>query len=83
MAEKEIGKVTHYYGNLGVAIIELSSALSKGDHVHFKGGTHDFEQEVKEMQVDHSDVESAKKGDVIGLKVGEKTPDGAVVYKAG
>ena len=82
MAEKEIGKVTHYYGNIGVAIVELSGTLSKGDRVHIVGGTHDFEQEVSEIQVDHSDVENAKKGDVIGLKVKEKAPQGAAVYKA-
>ena len=81
MAETEIGKVTHYYGHLGVAIVELSGPLAKGDRVHFKGGTHDFEQEVGEIQIDHADVQSAKKGDVIGLKVGEKTPDGAIVFK--
>ena len=30
---KEIGKITHYYGNLNVGIIELSDALKVGDRI--------------------------------------------------
>ena len=78
---KDIGKVTHYYGKLGVAIVELKSPLAAGDRVRIQGGTHDFDQEVSEMQVDHHTVEKAKKGDVIGLKVSEKAPQGATVHK--
>jgi translation elongation factor EF-1alpha len=78
---KDIGKVTHYYGKLGVAIVELKGALAVGDRVHIQGGTHDFDQTVSEMQVDHHTVEKAKKGDVIGLKVNEKAPVGSTVQR--
>lgn len=77
---KEIGKVTHYYSKINVAIVELFNALKVGDKIKIQGGTHDFEQEVKSIQIEHKDVESAKKGDVVGLQVSEKAPDGAVVY---
>jgi putative protease len=36
MQEKEIGKITHYYGHLSVGIIELSDTLKTGDSIHIK-----------------------------------------------
>jgi len=77
---KKIGKVTHYYGNLGVAIIELDGKLSVGDKVKFEGGKAEFEQNIESMQMEHKDVDSAKKGDVVGIKVGEKIGEGAEVF---
>jgi len=59
---KKIGKVTHYYGNLGVAIVELSGKLSVGDKVKFEGGKAEFEQAVESMQIEHKEIDSAKKG---------------------
>ena len=76
---KKIGKVTHYYGNIGVAIIELSAKLSAGDKVKFSDGKNEFEQTVESMQIEHKDIPSAKKGDMIGLKVDEKINEGAEV----
>ncbi len=77
---KKIGKVTHYYGNIGVAIIELSGKLSVGDHVKFSHGEHEFEQVIESIQIEHKEIDSAKKGDVVGTKVGEKVSEGAEVY---
>lgn len=77
---KKIGTVTHYYGNIGVAIIALTGKLSKGDKVKFEGGKTEFEQTVESMQIEHKEIESAKKGDVVGMKVGEKVGEGADVY---
>ena len=76
---KKIGKVTHYYGHVGVAIVELSGKLSVGDKVKFEGGKTEFEQTIESMQIEHKDISSAKKGDVIGLKVDEKVSEGAEV----
>lgn len=82
MAEETlVGKVTHYYSKLGVAIVELSGALAVGDRVHIKGHSTDFEQAVESMQVEHENVETAKKGDGVGLKVSEKVREGDEVYK--
>ncbi len=78
---KLIGKITHYYSNIGVAIIELDGDLSVGDKIKIKGGTTDFEQEVDSMEVEHQKVQEAKKGDSIGLKVNEKMREGSLVYK--
>ncbi|MGD8744488.1 MAG: U32 family peptidase C-terminal domain-containing protein [Candidatus Woesebacteria bacterium] len=82
MADFKVGKVTHYYDKIEVAIIELDSNLSKGDKIKFvRGGEDLFEQTVESMQVEHEKIETAKKGDVIGLKVDDEVKEGAEVYK--
>ncbi len=69
---KQIGKITHFFDKVGVAVIELEGVLKVGDAIQIKGATTDFEQKVDSMQVEHKNVESAGKGDAVGLKVGEK-----------
>ena len=76
-----IGKVTHYYDKIGVAIIELKSSLHQGDTVTFRRGDHAFTQRADSMQIEHAPVASARKGDIIGLKVKKPVKDGAVVLK--
>lgn len=78
--EKQIGKITHYYNNIGVGIVELSDKLKVGDQIRIKGKSTDFEQEVDSMQLEHEPVQAAKKGDVIGIKVKEKVKEGDEVY---
>ncbi|GMR02702.1 MAG: hypothetical protein BMS9Abin20_1048 [Acidimicrobiia bacterium] len=72
MAEHLVGTVSHYYGNLGVAGIELSSELNVGDTIHILGHTSDFIQTVDSIQIEHETVESAKAGEPIGVKVNER-----------
>lgn len=79
---KLIGKVNHYFSNIGVAVINLSASLSQGDEIRIVGGENtDFNQKVASMQVDHQEVKSAKKGGSVGLKVSEKVREGYGVYK--
>ena len=79
---KPIGTVTHFYGNLGVAIVKFNTTVSVGTRVKFKGATTDFEEAIQSMQYDHKPVESAKKGEEIGIKVKEKVREGDEVYEA-
>lgn len=69
--EREVGAVAHYYANIGVAVIELIDTLKVGDNMHVKGATSDFTQKIESMQIEHKNVEEAKKGESIGLKVKE------------
>jgi translation elongation factor EF-1alpha len=81
MGETEIGRVTHYFGHIGVAAIEITSGeLKVGDTIHFKGHTTDFTTTVKSMQIEHAQVQSAKVGDNIGIKVPEHTRQHDHVY---
>ena len=78
---KPIGKITHYYDKIGVAIVELSAGLKVGDKIKIEGGKNEFDQTVEEIQMDHKSVTSAGSGDIVGIKVKEKTKEGALVLK--
>ncbi|MBI2543496.1 MAG: translation elongation factor-like protein [Candidatus Aenigmarchaeota archaeon] len=79
--KKLIGKVTHYYGKLGVAIIELDDDLEYGDRISIEGATTNIQQVVDSMQIEHKTVKTARRGDAIGLKVPDMVRPGDVVYK--
>ena len=82
MGEKEIGKVTHYFGAIGVAAIDISeNALSIGDTIHIKGHTSDFTQTVDSMQLDGEAVQQASAGQSIGIKVTDHAREHDAVYK--
>ena len=81
MQEKEIGKITHYYSNLSVGIIELSDTLKTGETIHIKGYSSDFTQGVDSIQIEHAIVPEAKPGDVIGIKVMQKVHPHDKVFK--
>lgn len=71
----KVGTVTHYYDKIGVAVVDLTGNLHTGDRITFKGSA-DFSQDVTSMQVEHEQVESAKKGDTIGLKTDQPVKPG-------
>ncbi len=82
MAENElIGKITHYYGKIGVAIVELSSKLAVGDMIAVRGTSTNFQQKVESMQIEHINVKEAGAGDSVGLKVEHETREGDKVFK--
>ena len=81
MAEKLIGKVSHWFGKIGVAGITLTDRLAVGDHIHVLGHTTDFEQEITSMQIMHQDIREASSGDEVGVKVQFHARPGDRVYK--
>ncbi|MGE4554736.1 MAG: translation elongation factor-like protein [Candidatus Paceibacterota bacterium] len=78
--EKLVGKITHYFNKIGVAIVELTDTLRVGDKIKIKGHNKEFEQEVTSLQIDRESVSEAKKGDTVGMKVTEKVKEGDEVY---
>ena len=79
---KIIGKVSHYYDRIGVAIVELNSPLSVGDIVTFKRGDRIHTQLVTSMQKNHVPLQKAKKGNVVGLQVSMPLSAGTFVLPA-
>ncbi len=79
--EKEIGKVTHYYDKISVMVVKLTDKVSVGDRIKVKRGDEEFEETVESMQVEHENIEKAKKGDEIAIKVSQPTKEGAVVFR--
>lgn len=79
---KPIGKITHYFSNIGVAVIDLSAPMKEGDTIRIVGGEDtDFNQTVDSIQIDREKIKSAKKGDSVGLKIDKKVREGYSVYK--
>jgi len=81
MAEKEIGKVIHYYDKAMVAVVKLSGKIALGDMIKVVRGDNEFEMKVESMQVEHKSVKSGKKGEEVAIKVSNPTKQGARIYK--
>lgn len=81
MPEVEIGRVSDFFAHPVVAGIDLTAILKQGDKIHIKGHTTDMELTINSMQIDNVNVEQAKAGDSIGIKVSEQVRRGDIVYK--
>lgn len=68
--ETEVGRVTHYFSKIGVAILEITAgSLKVGDTIRIVGHTSDFTQTIDSMQIEHQSVTEAQTGQSIGVKV--------------
>jgi len=82
LADTKIGIVTHFYDKIGVAIIELQTGMKVGDKIKFvRGGEDLFEQIVESIQIEHEEIQNAKKGDIIGLKTKNNVKEGAEIFE--
>ncbi len=81
MEEIRIGKVTHFFSRIGVAVVALTDPLKVGDTIRFKGQTTNFTQRVESMQVEHKAILEAKPGDQVAIQVAGKVREGDAVYK--
>jgi len=81
MPEQEIGKVEDFFAKPVVAAIRLTGPLKVGDKIHFKGHTTDFEMVVESMQINNQNVQEAKAGDSVGIKVSERARCTDTLYK--
>jgi len=77
----EIGRITHFFTKISVAVIELTMPLAVGDTIVIKGPTTDFEQPVESMQIEHNNVQRAEAGQSIGLRVAQRVRENDMVYK--
>jgi hypothetical protein len=67
--ETRVGKITHFYNHLSVAVLELSRELKVGDNIHILGHSTDFDQQVSSMEIEHQKVLSAGPRMEVALKV--------------
>jgi len=79
--KKTIGRITHYFSGVGVAVVELSDDIKMGDKIRIEGATTSFEQVVESMEIENEKVELATAGQSIGLKVKERVRLHDRVYK--
>ncbi len=77
----QIGKITHYYDKIGVAVIEVKNQpLKVGDKVKISGHDNEFTQEVSSIQVEHEKVSEVAPGESAGIKVEKPVKAGDAVY---
>ena len=82
MADKQpIGKITHFFSKISVAVIELKEGLKVGDTIEIVTSEGPFQQKVDSMQIEHNSIEEAKPGDDIGMKVDKPVKEGNEVFK--
>lgn len=80
-AKQEVGRITHFYPKILVAVVELKLPLEVGDRIQIVGPTTRLEQVVESMQIEHKAITGAKPGQSIGLKVASRVRETDVVYK--
>lgn len=76
-----VGIITHYFPKVRAAVVKLKATLAVGDTIKIKGHTTDFTQNITSLQIDRVTVDSAKKGEEIGLLVDSRVRQHDVVYK--
>ena len=82
MPEEQVGRVSHFFGKVSVAGIDVTAdEIKGGDTIHITGHTTDFTQTIDSMQIDNQDVERATKGDSIGIKVPDRVRPHDIVYR--
>lgn len=77
---QSVGRVTHYYNRLGVAVIQLTDRLMLGDWVHFYGRTTNFVQAIESMQSERQPIGEAAADAVIAVQVDDRVREGDLVY---
>ena len=78
--ERRIGEITHYYNNIGVAVLNLRDELSVGDRIHVIGHTTDLLQTVESMEIDREKVQTAGPDDDVALKVDARVREGDELF---
>jgi putative protease len=79
--EIRVGKVTHYYDRISVAVLDLFGELKIGDTIRIFGRSTDYVQRVRSMEIEHQKIESAGAGTEVALKVVNTVRKGDIVYK--
>ena len=77
----EVGRITHFFSKISVAVLELTAPLAVGDRILVKGPSTDFEQVVESMQIEHKNIQRAEAGQSIGLKTVQHVREKDLVYK--
>ena len=82
MGKELVGKITHFYNKISVAVLELEGTLKDGDKISIeKEGEEPVEQVAASMQIEHESIKEAKKGQAIGMKVDKPVKENSLVYK--
>ena len=79
--EIEIGRVTHFFNHLNVAVLKLNDRLEIGERIHFLGHSTDFIEKVTSMEVNHHAVSAVEPGADVAVKVIEPVHEHDIVLR--
>jgi hypothetical protein len=82
-ASESIGTITHWFGHLSVAAVNLTAQVAVGDRVHVLGHATDLVQVVHTMEVDHNRVERAGPGDDVAIAFDDHVREHDRIYHEG
>lgn len=82
-SRKLVGKVTHYFDKISVAIVKLEGTLKLGENIFIEGHGRSFTQKVISIQQEHEPLTVAKKGQIIGMKTVQPTKENDTLYIIG
>jgi hypothetical protein len=82
MSERKLlGTVSHYFGKIGVAGVQVTDRMAIGDRILIIGHTTALEQEVTSMELNHQPIEIAESGQDVGIRVIDRVRKGDQVFK--
>jgi hypothetical protein len=81
--KRQVGKVTHFFGKIHLASIELTDTLKVGDIISIEGPRGALEQSIDSMRLDNRKVPEAGAGAGVGIKVNGKVKVGDSVFVIG
>jgi len=79
--KKLVGKISHYFSKIGVAVIEVTDGLEVGDEISIEGKVTNVRQRIESMEIEHKKIDKAKAGDSVGMKVADRVREKDNVYK--
>jgi hypothetical protein len=77
----QVGKVTHYYNRISVAVLQLNREIKVGDNLLFLGHSTEFTQILDSMEINHRKVFAASAGEEVAVKVIMPVREGDEVYR--
>ena len=83
MGKELVGEVSHYFNKINVAALTLSGEIKVGDRISIehKDGSVVLEQRIGSMQINMKEVQSAKAGEDVAIKVDAHVHPGNQVYR--
>ncbi len=79
--DMRVGKITHYYDRIGVAVLDLTAEIKVGETIHIHGRITDFSQRIGSLEIEHQKIQSAGPGAEVALKTLEPVHEGDVIFK--
>jgi hypothetical protein len=80
--EERLGSVIRFFDKTSIAVVKLDFGdLAVGDTIHVKGIKTDFIQKIDDLEFDHHAVQSASRGQFIGIKLSQPAKPFDLVYK--